>query len=364
MKKRSALRSDRGTLLASLVLVSAFLPVGCTSPPPADPYCSYTPLRTGADVKSGQGALEADGTTDAYFYVVDANGKQIGYASLGKALGLDPGPYQLKVNESPHPVTVAKGMLTKCATGTLKVSGATPEYYYVFDATGRQLHYEMLGKTASLMPGSYRVKLNNAEAPAEVKPDHATELQSGSLIVHGGTDEYYYVFEPQGKQLAYNHLEKSLAFFPGSYSIKLNNSEAKADIAAERLTELKSGTLLVKGSTEDYYYVLDSVGKQLGYQGLNKSMAFFPGSFRVQVNKSEATAELASSQVLELETGSLTASATGAEFFYVFDKTGGQLGYSAVNKPLAFFPGTYSVKVGQGTRSAAVTAGRTAEIKF
>src|SRR5581483_2052594 len=192
MKKRSALRSDRGSLLASLVLVCAVLPVGCTSPPPADPYCSYAPLASGADVKSGQGALEADGTTDAYFYVVDANGKQIGYAALGKTLGLDPGPYQLKVNESPHPVTVAKGMLTKCATGTLKVSGATPEYYYVYDAGGRQLHYEMLGKAASLIPGTYRVRLNNSEAPAEVKPNQTTELKSGTVVVHGGTDEYYY----------------------------------------------------------------------------------------------------------------------------------------------------------------------------
>ena len=353
--------------LTALLMGGALLAImssSCAGRPPNDSYCSYEPLPASVDAKADQGALEVEGITSTYFYVFDEGGKQNSYQSLGRTLGLDPGKYQLKVNNSSHPITVQKGILTKCSTGALMVSGGTPEYYYVMDSANQQLHYDSLGKAASFLPGPFRVRVNNTEVQTEVKLNQTTEIKTGTLVVRGSTNEYYYVNDSLGKQLSYNSLEKPLAFLPGSYTVRVNNTESKANIGGGQITELKTGTLLVKGSTEEYYYVLDSLGKQLGYQNLNKALAFFAGGYRVRVNNSDTTAEVVAGEIRECETGSLTVAGNGSEYYYVLDKTGSQLNYNSLNKPLSFFPSGYTVKLGQSTQPATVTAGKATTVKF
>lgn len=364
MKTYSQLQTLTALLLSGALLAIMFSSYSCAGRPPSDPYCSYEPLPASADIKAGQGALQVEGVTSAYFYVFNEMGNQINYQSLSKTLGLDPGKYQLKVNNSSHPITVQKGTLTKCSTGTLMVSGGTAEYYYVVDSANQQLHYDSLGKAASFLPATFRVKVNNTEVQAELKLNQTTEIKTGTLIVRGNTNEYYYVNDSLGKQLNYSSLEKPLAFLPGSYTIRVNNTESKANIVAGQITELKTGTLLVKGSTEEYYYVLDTLGKQLGYQSLNKALNLFAGSYRVRVNNSDTTAEVVGGEVRERETGSLTVAGNGSEYYYVLDKTGNQLNYNFLNKPLSFFPSGYTVKLGQNTQPTTVTAGQATTVKF
>jgi len=364
MKGRLAIRHGKARALAIFVLAAAILLGSCGTPPPQDPYCSIAPLPSGADVKSGQGTLQVEGTTTAYFYVLDAAGKSVNHQSLGKTLALGPGKYQLKVNNSAHAVTVEQGKLTKCSTGTLLTSGTTAEYWYVQDSTGKALQHDTLGKAISLMPGTFRVKVNNTEVPAEVKPGQTTEIKTGTLVVRGGTNEYYYAADTLGKQLNHNTLEKPLAFLPGSYAVKVNNTETKGDIVAGQVTELKTGMLLVKGLTQEYYYVSDSVGKQLNHQTINTALAFFPGSYRVLVNKSERSIEITAAQTVETQTGSLMVEGTGSDYYYVSDKTGNALNHNALNKALSFFPAEYNVKLGQNTRSASVEAGQTTRVQF
>jgi 6,7-dimethyl-8-ribityllumazine synthase len=336
----------------------------CGKPPPEDPYCSYGPLPAGAEVASGQGALQVEGSHATYFYALDETGKQIGYGSMGKALGLAPGKYQSRVNGSLHPVTVQKGSLTKCSTATVAVPGETGEYYYVLDSTGRQLHYNTLGKASSLWPGPYRIKVNNTHAQAEAKLDQVAEIGTGTLLVHGATEEYYYVLDSAGEQLAYNTLGKPLALLPGTYNLKVNNTASKADIAAGQAREVRTGGLLVKGTTEEYYYVLDSLGQQLAYQNLNKALALFPGGYRLSVNKSESAAEVVAEQMLEAHTGSLIVEGTAGDYYYVLDRVGNQLGYNGLGKALSFFPGDYTVKFGQSQRPASLRGGQRISVRF
>lgn len=346
------------------MLAAAALSGSCGAPAPQDPYCSIAPLPGGAERKTGQGALQVEGTTSAYFYVLDPAGKSVNHQSLGKTLALDPGKYQLKVNNSAHSVAVERDKLTRCTTGTLLTSGTTSEYWYVQDTTGKALQHNTLGKAISLIPGTFRVAVNNTEIPAEVKPGQTTETKTGTLIVRGGTGEYYYAADTLGKQLNHNTLEKPLAFLPGSYAVKVNNTQTKADIVAGQVTELRTGMLLVKGLTQEYYYVSDSVGKQLNHQTINKALAFFPGSYRVQVNKSERSIEIAAAQTVDVQTGSLTVEGAGSDYYYVSDKTGNALNHNALNKALSFFPAEYNVKLGQNTRSASVEAGQATLVKF
>ncbi len=360
MRQRSLSR----VVHALALFTPALLLSSCGSPPPQDPYCSYAALPGGLEVKSGQGALQIEGIDDTYFYALDETGKQLGYQSLGKTLGLNPGKYQAKVNNSLHPVSVQKNMLTKCSTGTLAVAGETGEYYYVLDSAGQQLHYDTLGKASSLWPGPYRVKVNNTLIQAEAKLDQITEVKTGTLLVHGATEEYYYVLDSAGQQLAYNTLGKSLALLPGSYNLKVNNTASKADIAGGQTSEVRTGGLLVKGTTEEYYYVLDSLGEQLAYQTLNKTLALFPGSYRLRVNKSESAAAVVAEQMLEAQTGSLIVEGTAGDYYYVLDKAGTQLGYNGLGKALSFFPGEYTVKFGQSQRPASLRAGQRISVRF
>lgn len=364
MMQEPRIRRSKWRAGAAWLPALAFLAASCGSPPPQDPYCSSAPLPGEATVKSGQGALQVDGTTSAYFYVHDAAGKSVNHQALGRSLALDPGKYQVKVNYSAHAVTVEKGKLTKCSTGTLLASGTTQEYWYLHDPAGKSLQHERLGKAMSLVPGTFRVKVNNSETAAEVTLNQVTEIRTGTLLVRGATSEYYYATDTQGRALNHNMLEKPLALLPGTYSVKLNNAATRADIAAGQVTELKTGTLLVKGLTEEYYYVIDSTGTALNHQGINKPLSFLPGSYRVRVNQSEKPVEVAAAQTAELQTGSLTVEGAGADYYYVTDKAGTSLNHQSVNKALSFFPGEYNVKAGQNSRVASVEAGQATRVKF
>lgn len=259
---------------------------------------------------------------------------------------------------------IQKGMLTKCGTGALMVTGTTDEYYYVLDSANQQLYYNKLGKAASFFPSALIIKVNNSETRTDVKLNQVTEIKCGTLTVHGKTDEYYYVFNNVGQQLNYNKLEKPLAFLPGTYSVKVNVTETKVDVAAEQLSELQTGTIMVKGSTDEYYYVFDATGKQLNYQKLNSALSFFPGSYQIKVNNSVIGGDVLAGEDHVYETGSFIVKGSSSTYYYVFDKTGIQLNYNALNKPLAFFPAEYTVKLNDNTRAATVTKGKETEVKF
>src|SRR5689334_13258821 len=80
-----------------------------------------------------QGAIQIAASTDAYFAVRDATGKQIASAHVNATAPVPEGDYQAVINNSQHRVTAQSKMLTKCATGAVLVNGKTDEYYAVLD---------------------------------------------------------------------------------------------------------------------------------------------------------------------------------------------------------------------------------------
>ena len=317
-----------------------------------DPCCVFSEIGAGAEIKSGEGGLQVDGTTTAYFYVFDKSGNQVNYQSLNKTLSLPPGEYMVKVNNTSHPVKVEGGVLAKCSTGTVKVNGTTSDYYYVLDSAANQLAYNTLEKSSSLFPSRVLVKVNNSVTRAEIKLNQVTEITTGTMVVRGSTSEYYYVLDQTGNQLNYNTLEKPLAFVPGNYTVKVNNTTTKREVSAGQITEIATGNVQVNGVTSEYYYVLDTLGNQLNYQTMNKALAVLPGTVKVKVNNTEVTTRIAKGETNNLATGSITVPGKSADqYFYVLDKNGVQLNYNSLNKPLAFFPGDYTVKVGEKTKN-------------
>lgn len=288
-------------LRPAVVAIAAAL-ASCGGEPPADPLCSREPLPPGASVKPGQAGLQVSGTTNEHFNVADESGKSVGYDSLNRTLGVAPGKYRVSINKSVHTVVVPKSSLTKCPTGT--------------------------------------------------------------LVVRGSTNEHYSVRDPSGASLNYNTLGRPLAFFPGEYVVEVNKTTRKFALAAGELKELLTGTIVTKGQTNEHYSVTDASGNNLNYNTLNRPLAFFPGTVRVEINKTQKEAKVVEAQVSELETGALVVAGKGNEHYTVSDRTGNSLNYNSLNRPLSFFPAEYNVKLREQTRAVTVTPGQTASIEF
>jgi hypothetical protein len=333
----------------------------CKKAPPADSLCTYEPLPATAEVPSGQGAIQVLASTDTYFYVFDSTGKQIGSHAVNGLLPVKSGDYRLKLNNSAHPVVVQEKMLTKCSTGAVLPSAKTDESYYIFDNAGTQLASAHLGSALSLFPASYRVRLNNSDTTATLQAGSTTELKPGTVNVEAGTDEYYYVFDSGAKQLASSHMGKAIGLFAGSYTVKVNNSQAKIDVRAGEGSSVPVGTLVTQGTTDEYYYVLDTGGTQLASAHLAHPLAFFPGSYTVKVNNSTTLATVTPGTAIEVKAGAVVVQGTTDEYYYIFDVAGTQLASTHLGRPVSLVPGEYRAKVNNVPIVVRTEPGRTNE---
>lgn len=336
--------TGRHAVLCFAAIVALTL-TGCNKAPAPDSLCTYEPLPATAEVPSGQGAIQVLASTDVSFYVFDSAAKQIGSHGVNGLLAVKPGDYQLKVNNSIHPIAVQEKMVTKCPTGAVLTSGTTDESYYIFDNAGTQLASAHLGTALSLFPASYRVRLNNSETPASIRAAAITELKPGTVNVDVSTDESYYIFDSGAKQLAGSHVGRALGLFAGSYNVKINNSQARVDVRAGESSSVPVGTLVTQGTTDESYYVFDTGGTQLASAHLARPMALFPGSYNVKVNNSAVTATVTPATVTEVKAGALVVQGTTDESYYVFDTAGTQLASAHLGRPLSLVPGEYRAKV-------------------
>jgi hypothetical protein len=237
------------------------------------------------------------------------------------------------------------------------VSGNTDEYYQVSDSLDRSLAREKLGRSTSLFEGNFRISVNNTEMPVNVRLNELTEVRTGSIVAQGTTNEFYYVLGKGNKQLDFSKLGKPLSLFPGAYRVSVNNTLAKADVFAGRETELMTGNLFVTGLTDELYYVTDSADHALNFQKLNNALALFPGSYNIKINNTHMRGKVLPGKVTEFNTGSLTLRGSGGGYYYVFDNAGKQLNYNSLNRWLSFFPSEYVVKLGGNTQKVMVVAG-------
>jgi len=340
---------------AGLLLV-VFMVFSCAKPP-ADPFCTYEALPSSTEVPAGQGAVLIIAPADDYLYVFDATGHQVQSGPSNRALNLKPGQYDIKLNNSVHSTRVESKMLTKCSASALRVSGDTDDYYYVFNAAKTQLANQKLGRPIIFFPGAYAVTVNKVPGDAKLASGATTDLKTGTLNVLGTTDEYYYVFDAAGTQLANSKLSRALSFLPGSLTVKVNGTSAQVNVTPGAVTEVATGALLVQGTTDEYYYVFDHIGNQLANNKLGRALSFVPGNYSVKVNNTSLPAAVEAGKTNEYPTGTLTVKRTGDDYYYVLDGNGTQLANNKTDRSLALAAGKYSVKIGSDTRPVTITAG-------
>jgi hypothetical protein len=249
--------------------------------------------------------------------------------------------------------------ITTCTAGDVRVTGGTDAYFYVLDTLGTQLSYQRIGRLLSVLPGRYLVKVNNSGSGLQVHGADTVTLPAGTVSVAGTTDEYYYVLDTLGTQLAYERLGRLLDVFPGGYLVKLNNATARAAVSASDTMTLRSGTLSALGTTDEYYYVLDTARTQLGYARLGSPTAYLPGRYRVKVNNVDTLVALSADDSARVATGTVVVHGDGTEYYYVLDAAGRQLSYARLGASLALLPGSYSVRLGQRMTTVSVAAGAT-----
>jgi hypothetical protein len=333
--------------------------VACKKTPAADSVCSYEPLPATTDVPAGQGAILTQAVTDAYFYAMDSAGKQVGSAHVNGILPIKPGEYRLKVNNSTHAADVKSNTITKCSTGGVLVSGKTDENYYLLDGAGTQLAAAHVGAALSVFPGTYQVRLNNSVNPANVQAGPPLSLKPGTVSVDAPTDENYYVFDSAGTQLAGSHVGRPVGLFAGSYTVKINNSEAKADVRAGEAASLPVSTLVTEGSTDENYYVFSTAATQLAAAHLGRPLALFPGSYNVKLNNSSAPASVAAGSPVTIRAGSVNLQGSTDESYYVYDKAGVQLASAHLGRAVSLMPGDYTAKLNNAPLAVRTEAGST-----
>jgi 6,7-dimethyl-8-ribityllumazine synthase len=338
-------------------LLSFLATLSCTKMPD-DPFCRYEPLPASSGTPAGQGGVQITASADDYFYILDNTGKEISHGRLNMSASAKPGHYVAKVNNSSHPVQVRENTLTKCSAGTVVLRGSTDEYYYVLDSTQHEMAHNKLGSGLAFFPGKYMLQVNNTPQEFEVKPDAVAEVQAGILTVPGSTDEYYYVLDSTGRELAHQKLSRPLAFMPGARTVKVNNTSAAVQIAAGSLVELKTGAILVHGTTDEYYYVFSAAGNELAHNKLESPLSFVEGDYTVKVNNAALAVKVEAGNTNEYQTATLSVKSGGDQYYYVLDRNGTELGHNKVNASLAFPEGAYSVKIANETRPVTLTAAK------
>lgn len=352
-------RPARFVSLGTAVLTS-FLLLGCQKAVPPDAICSYEPLPASTQVISGQGGIQVLASTDAYFAVRDGANKQIASGHVNAITAVPSGHYQVVLNNSAHVTSAQSKMLTKCTTGAVLVDGGTDEYYAVLDHAAQQLASTHVGSALSLFPGDYTVRLNNSDSAARVRAGATLELKPGTVKVDVGTDEYYAILDSTSRQIASSHVGRPLGLFAGGYSVRINNSDAPADVKAGESTNVPAGSLTVHGSTDEYYAVLNNAGVQLASAHLEKPLAFIPGTYKVKVNDTTAPATIAPSVTTDIKTGAVVLQGSTDEYYAIVDSAGTQLASAHLGHPLSFVPGAYRAKLNNTFLPVKVDAGHIA----
>ena len=98
--------------------------------------------------------------------------------------------------------------------------------------------YNKLGRPLSFLGGAYTAKVNGAPMPVTVEAGKTNEYPTGALTVKRSGDEYYYVLDANGTQLAYNKVNQPLSFPAGKYSVKIGKDVRPVTITAGQATAM------------------------------------------------------------------------------------------------------------------------------
>lgn len=258
-----------------------------------------------ASVQAGEETLLVSGTLTvssictsghAIFYVYDDTGNKLDSASTNGEVELFPGTYTVSLNDTLATATVQAGEKTVVEAGTVWVSSISTTgntAFHVYDDTRNELGRANTNQEVELFPGTYTVSLNSTELSATVRSGERTVLEAGTVwvssILTSGNAQFY-VYDAAWDELDKVYTNKEAEFFPGTYTVSLNETRTTTTVVAGERSELKSGLLTVSGTDGSYSDVYDAEGNQLTRLRGDKSLELFPGDYSVVLNDTTLSA--------------------------------------------------------------------------
>jgi hypothetical protein len=198
-----------------------------------------------------------------------------------------PGTFDLLIDTLPRTLyqelTIEEGSTTivQLALGAVRVRTPDQEEttFDIYDAgSGQRLGY--YGGTLFVVPGSYRVGINNSTSQVfAVDAGETEELLLGALraLTPDREETTVNIYDATGKRLGY--YGGTVLLVPGSYQVEINNSTSQVfAVNAGKTEELLLGAIEVKGDFEIY----DATGKRLGWY--KDSLLLVPGTYTVKVS--------------------------------------------------------------------------------
>jgi len=368
----------------------------------------------GQQTQINSGVITVLGTGIYNFYVLDIDMNQLAYANTNKEIEIFPGNYLLLLNKTFTTASVKESQKTIVKSGAITVTGIGSTNYYVYNELNvdinngndinidgkvelqdaisvlqiltnldtinnvkivltkgcnfqniEHLCYAQTNKQLELFPGKYTLQLNKTFCSAEVEEGQNTIVRSGSLSVSGNGSSYFYVYNSNDVQLAYNNTNKQIELFPGSYKLQLNKTSCISNVTEGQNTIVKSGTISVSGNGSAYFYVYDNNNVQLSYANTNKQIELFPGDYKLKLNNTFCNGSITEDQHTIVRSGTVSVSGDGSNYYYVYDPTYFfQLSYNSTNKQIELLPGQYIVKYSETTKIADVDEEQNTQIEF
>ena len=136
--------------------------------------------------------------------------------------------------------------------------------FYILDKAGKEISHARLNMSASAKPGNYVAKLNNSSHPVQIRENTLTKCSAGSVVLRGNTDEYYYVLDSTQHEMAHNKLGTGLAFFPGKYMLQMNNTPQEFEVKPSAVTDVQAGILTAVSYTHLDVYKRQAQSREMG----------------------------------------------------------------------------------------------------
>jgi RHS repeat-associated protein len=250
------------------------------------------------------GSVMVSGTGKETYNVLDPSGqaKVAWDRPTNSVTELLPGTYTVMLNNSQQRLEVTPGQQAVVRAGSLMVAGTGKEWYHVFDSSGKEkLAWDRpTNSVTELLSGTYTVMVNNSQQRVEVTPGQQAVVRAGSLMVSGTGKEWYHVFDSSGQtRLAWDRSTNSVTeLLPGTYKVRLNNSEQRVEITPGQQAMVRAGSLMVSGTGKETYHVFDRTGQaKLAWdRPANSDTELLPGTYIVEIRSKTQTVSIQAGQ--------------------------------------------------------------------
>ncbi|QTA84180.1 Uncharacterized protein dnm_001740 [Desulfonema magnum] len=257
---------------------------------------------------AGRLTVLSPGEAPSYFgpsyYVYDSDGNKLDSSSLNGEIELFPGSYRVLLNDTAQNASVQAGEETVLLAGTLSVSSTSANTsFYVYNSDEDELGHASVNSRFYVFPGNYIVSLRTVRQNARVYAGEKTVLEAGTLSVSSISktgNATFYVYDSAWNKLGYASTNKEVEMFPGTYTLRLNDTEKAAMVQAGKNAVLASGTLTVLRTGTSYYDVYDSDENKLYHTSGEKNIELFPGAYKVIFGDENLSAEVRAGQNTEV----------------------------------------------------------------